>query len=70
LAEAKECGAHVRVFRNPHLELDIDELDDLRRLSNRLRPDSATARWLIERGVDLISLLASGLGNGRGLSET
>jgi 2-phospho-L-lactate/phosphoenolpyruvate guanylyltransferase len=49
LAEAKECGARTRVYRNPRLELDIDELDDLRRLSNRLRPGSATARWLSER---------------------
>jgi len=68
LAEAKECGAHIRLFRNPHLELDIDELDDLRRLSNRLRPDSATARWLNERDVDFISLLASRVGNEGGLS--
>jgi len=53
LAAAKECGARMRVFRNPRLELDIDELDDLRKLSNLLRPGSATARWLIERGMDL-----------------
>jgi len=68
LAEAKGCGAHIRVFRNPHLELDIDELDDLRSVSHRLRPDSATARWLIERDGDLISLLASRVGNEGGLS--
>jgi hypothetical protein len=43
----------MRVFRNPRLELDIDELDDLRRLSDRLRPGSATTRWLIERDIDL-----------------
>lgn len=53
VAEAEACGARMRVFRNPRLELDIDELDDLRRLSNRLRPGSATARWLIERDIDL-----------------
>ena len=53
LAEAEACGARLRVLRNPRLELDIDELDDLRRLSNRLRPGSATARWLIERDIDL-----------------
>jgi len=70
LAEAQACGAHIRVFRNPHLELDIDELDDLRRVSNRLRPNSATARWLIERDGDLISLLASRIGNEGGLSGT
>ena len=51
LAEAEGCGARTRVFRNPRLELDIDELDDLRRLSNRLRPGSATARWLMERYI-------------------
>jgi len=51
LAEAERCGASIRVVRNPRLELDIDELDDLRRLSTRLRPGSATARWLRERGL-------------------
>ncbi|MBZ5500696.1 MAG: NTP transferase domain-containing protein [Acidobacteriia bacterium] len=38
----------IRVLRNPRLELDIDELEDLRQLADRLRPDSATARWLAE----------------------
>jgi 2-phospho-L-lactate/phosphoenolpyruvate guanylyltransferase len=52
LAEARTCGARVRVFRNPRLELDIDELDDLRRLSNQLRAGSATARWLTGRAMD------------------
>lgn len=51
LAEAKGCGARIQVLRNPRLELDIDELEDLRRLSNRLRPDSAAARWLMERDI-------------------
>jgi 2-phospho-L-lactate guanylyltransferase len=51
LAEAEASGARVRVLRNPRLELDIDELDDLRRLADRLRPDSATARWLAERDL-------------------
>jgi 2-phospho-L-lactate/phosphoenolpyruvate guanylyltransferase len=55
LAEAKACGARSRVYRNPRLELDIDELDDLRRLSSRLRPDSATARWLLERDLSGIA---------------
>lgn len=61
LAEAEGCGASVRVMRNPRLELDIDELDDLRRLSNRLRPGSATARWLIERNIGLAAPWADGL---------
>lgn len=51
LAEAEQCGARVCVHRNARLELDIDELDDLRRLSNRLRPGSATARWLINHDL-------------------
>ncbi len=55
LAEAKACGARARVYRNPRLELDIDELDDLRRLASRLRPDSATARWLLERDLSGIA---------------
>lgn len=51
LADAEASGARVRVLRNPRLELDIDELDDLRRLADRLRPDSATTRWLAERDL-------------------
>lgn len=51
LAEAKESGARTRVYRNPRLELDIDELADLRKLSDRLRPNSAVARWLLERDL-------------------
>jgi FO synthase/2-phospho-L-lactate guanylyltransferase len=53
LAAANENGARIRILRNPRLELDIDELDDLRRLSNQLRPGCATARWLEERELDL-----------------
>jgi 2-phospho-L-lactate guanylyltransferase len=56
LAEAKECGARTRVYRNPRLELDIDELEDLRKLSHRLNPSSATARWLLERDLSHIGV--------------
>lgn len=56
LAEAKECGARTRVYRNPRLELDIDELEDLRRIANRLRPGSATARWLLERDLSRVEM--------------
>lgn len=56
LAEAKACGARTRVYRNPRLEFDIDELEDLRRLSSRLKPGSATARWLVERDLSWISV--------------
>ena len=51
LAEAEGCGARIHVLRNDRLELDIDELDDLRKLQNELRPGSATARWLVERDI-------------------
>ena len=50
LAEAEACGVRAHVFRNPRLELDIDEWEDLQKLVPRVRPDSATARWLMERG--------------------
>jgi 2-phospho-L-lactate guanylyltransferase len=62
LAEAEACGARVRVLRNPRLELDIDELDDLRRLANRLRPESATARWLVERDLSAQAQAPGALG--------
>lgn len=52
LAEARRCDARTRVYRNPRLELDIDEIDDLRKLRNQLRAGSAAARWLIEHDVD------------------
>lgn len=50
LAEAEACGVRAQVFRNPRLELDIDEWDDSRKLAPLVRPGSATARWLMERG--------------------
>lgn len=46
LDEAKRCGADVRILRNPRIELDIDEIDDLRMASAMTRPDSALAEWL------------------------
>jgi len=64
LAEAEGCVARIRVLRNPRLELDIDELDDLRRLANRLRPNSSTARWLVERDLSVRALMAGTLGSG------
>jgi 2-phospho-L-lactate guanylyltransferase len=50
LAEAEACGVRAQVFRNPRLELDIDEWEDLQKLAPLVRPGSATARWLMERG--------------------
>jgi len=45
LAEAERCGARICVLRNARLELDVDELEDLRGVHMHLRPGSATARW-------------------------
>ena len=64
LAEAQQCGAHAQVLRNPRIELDIDELDDLRKLAPLLRPESATARWLFERGIGSSTLLSEVPGSG------
>jgi 2-phospho-L-lactate guanylyltransferase len=50
LAEAEACGVRALVFRNARLELDIDEWEDLQQLAPLVRPGSATARWLMERG--------------------
>lgn len=57
LAEAKACGARTRVYRNSRLEFDVDELEDLRRLSNRLKSGSATTRWLVERDLSSIGVV-------------
>ena len=46
LGEAKSCGARVHIMRNPRIELDIDEIDDLRAAAGLVRPDSATGQWL------------------------
>jgi 2-phospho-L-lactate guanylyltransferase len=51
LAEAERCGVRARVFRNPHLELDVDEMDDLRNVAGFLRPGSATAHWFETHGI-------------------
>jgi 2-phospho-L-lactate guanylyltransferase len=51
LDEAKRCGARVHVMRNPRIELDIDEVDDLRALAGLARSDSATAQWLQIHGL-------------------
>ena len=53
LAEAEACGVRAHVFRNPRLELDIDEWEDLQKLAPVVRPGSATARWLMERAETL-----------------
>jgi 2-phospho-L-lactate/phosphoenolpyruvate guanylyltransferase len=51
LAEAERCGVRARVLRNLQLELDVDEMDDLRRAAPHLRPGSATAQWFERHGI-------------------
>ena len=50
VAEAKASGVNAQIFRNPRLELDIDELADLQKLAPLVRPGSTTARWLRAQG--------------------
>jgi 2-phospho-L-lactate guanylyltransferase (CobY/MobA/RfbA family) len=59
LAEADACGVRAHVFRNPRLELDIDDWEDLQKLAPLVRPDSATARWLTDRRQKIHSQLAA-----------
>src|SRR5258705_370682 len=46
LEEAERSNAPIKVLRNPSIELDIDELDDLRMAARRIRDNSATAGWI------------------------
>lgn len=50
LAEAARCGARTKVLRNPRLEIDLDDLEDLRVAAEfPLRP-SLTRSWLEVHG--------------------
>ncbi|HXZ10784.1 MAG TPA: 2-phospho-L-lactate guanylyltransferase [Candidatus Sulfotelmatobacter sp.] len=51
LAEAERCGVRARVLRNARIELDIDELDEVRSVAGLLRRGSATAKWAEDRGI-------------------
>jgi 2-phospho-L-lactate/phosphoenolpyruvate guanylyltransferase len=46
LEEAKRCDARVHIMRNARIELDVDEIGDLRMAAGLVRPDSALAEWL------------------------
>ncbi len=60
LAEAERCGARICVLRNARLELDVDELADLRGVHMHLRASSATTRWCKEHNIgDLGNPVAS-----------
>ncbi len=51
-AEVARCGARAKVLRNPRLELDVDDLEDLRVLSRCSRQDTATHSWLAAHGIE------------------
>ncbi len=46
LAEARASGARIRALRNPRLELDVDDPQDLSALVTTISCDTATGRWL------------------------
>jgi 2-phospho-L-lactate guanylyltransferase len=69
LAEAERCGVRARVFRNPRLELDIDEMEDLGNVAGLLPPGSATAQWLEKHGV-VPGRAAGGLSRVRALAPS
>jgi 2-phospho-L-lactate guanylyltransferase len=62
LAEASRCGAQVRIVRNPRLELDVDELDDLSVLSEYQLRSTAIRAWLRAHGFDGAARKAAGVG--------
>ena len=46
LDEAKRCDARVHTMRNSRIELDVDEIDDLREAAELARAGSAFGQWL------------------------
>jgi 2-phospho-L-lactate/phosphoenolpyruvate guanylyltransferase len=57
--EAEQCGAELAVLRNEHLELDVDDWDDLQLLASRSDLPPATRGWLRSAGL-LPSAIAAG----------
>ena len=46
LSEGERRGVRVNVLHNSNIALDVDDADDLRLVVDRLRTESATARWV------------------------
>lgn len=46
LAEAARAGAETRIFYNPRIAKDVDDIEDLRAIRGQLRHGCATARWM------------------------
>jgi 2-phospho-L-lactate/phosphoenolpyruvate guanylyltransferase len=48
LEAARARGTQIKILRNPRIELDIDDYDDLLTLNGRLPPSSKTEQWMHE----------------------
>jgi 2-phospho-L-lactate/phosphoenolpyruvate guanylyltransferase len=57
--EAELAGAQLIVLRNEHLELDVDDWDDLQVLSTRTDLPPATRNWMARAGLMPSALAAS-----------
>jgi 2-phospho-L-lactate guanylyltransferase len=53
LAEARQAAAQVIIRRNPRLEMDVDEEEDLRALLKQDLSATETGRWLRESGLEV-----------------
>ena len=62
LSEAARCGARAKVLRNPRLELDVDDLENLRVLARCSRQGAATHSWLAAHGMEYGLVLPGGDG--------
>jgi 2-phospho-L-lactate guanylyltransferase len=51
LEEAERTGARVTVLHDPRVAADVDELDDLRAVADRVAPGSAIAQWIAKHGI-------------------
>jgi 2-phospho-L-lactate guanylyltransferase len=51
LALAQAAGARILIQRNPRLEMDVDDADDLAELLKQDLSGTATGRWLSASGV-------------------
>lgn len=51
LREAQRAGAQIITQRNPRLELDVDDVSDLRELLQSDLAGTATGQWLEQSGV-------------------
>jgi 2-phospho-L-lactate guanylyltransferase len=59
LTEARRKRARVCVLRNPRVELDVDDEEDLRALAGRPDVRGATRAWLRRAGINLSNIRAA-----------